>query len=65
VIFEMLQAQQVAIAQLQSQNRIPNTAEPVNALHEPALDRPDESGSGNDPTIMKMLEELSKRIESG
>ncbi|XP_070003812.1 uncharacterized protein [Nicotiana sylvestris] len=65
VIFEMLQAQQVAIAQLQSQNRTPNTAKPVNTQHEPVLERPDESGTGTDPTIMKMLEELTKRIESG
>ncbi|XP_075099136.1 uncharacterized protein LOC142176004 [Nicotiana tabacum] len=62
----MLQAQQVAIAQLQSQNRTPNTAEPVNTRRvEPAIERPDESGSGTDPTIMKMLEELAKRIKIG
>ncbi|XP_070026281.1 uncharacterized protein [Nicotiana sylvestris] len=66
VIFEMLQAQQVSIAQLQSQNRTPNTAELVNTRHtEPALERPDENGSGTDPTIMKMLEELTKWIDSG
>ncbi|XP_070015134.1 uncharacterized protein [Nicotiana sylvestris] len=66
VIFEMLQAQQIDIALLQSQNRTPNTVEPVNTRRaEPALERPDESNSGTDPTIMKMLEELTKRIESG
>ncbi|XP_070025270.1 uncharacterized protein [Nicotiana sylvestris] len=66
VIFEMLQSQHITIAQLQSQNRTPNIDEPVNARHaEPALERPDESGSGTDPTIMKMLEELTKRIELG
>ncbi|XP_070015710.1 uncharacterized protein [Nicotiana sylvestris] len=63
VIFEMLQAQQVAIAQLQSQNRTSNTAEPVNMQHELVLERLDESSSGTNPTIMKMLEELTKRIE--
>ncbi|XP_019260403.1 PREDICTED: uncharacterized protein LOC109238408 [Nicotiana attenuata] len=51
---------------IQSQNRTPNTTEPVNTRHvEPALERPDESGSGTDPRIMKMLEELAKRIENG
>jgi len=66
VIFEMMQAQQIAIAQLQSQNRTPNTAEPVNTRRtEPALEKLDENGSGTDPTIMKMLEELTKRIEFG
>ncbi|XP_070009615.1 uncharacterized protein [Nicotiana sylvestris] len=29
------------------------------------LERPDESGSGTDPTIMKMLEDITKRIETG
>lgn len=66
VIFQMLQAQQVAITKLQSQNRTPNTAKPVNTRHaELAIERPDESGSGTDPTIMRMLEELVKRIETG
>ncbi|XP_070003461.1 uncharacterized protein [Nicotiana sylvestris] len=54
------------MAQLQSQNRIPNTVKPVNTRRiEPALERPDESGLGTDPTIMKMLEDLAKRIETG
>ncbi|XP_075113214.1 uncharacterized protein LOC142182673 [Nicotiana tabacum] len=63
VIFEMLQAQQVVIAQLQSQNRTHNTAEPVNTRRAEPM-RPDENGSGTDPTIRKMLEELAKRIET-
>nr|XP_009786539.1 PREDICTED: uncharacterized protein LOC104234641 [Nicotiana sylvestris] len=65
VIFEMLQVQQVSIAQLQSKNRTPNTVEPVNRRPvEPALERPDKSGSETDPTIMKILEELAKRIDT-
>nr|XP_009799379.1 PREDICTED: uncharacterized protein LOC104245469 [Nicotiana sylvestris] len=51
---------------LQNQNKTPNTAEPVKSRStELALERLDESGSETEPTIMRMLEELTKRIESG
>nr|XP_016462576.1 PREDICTED: uncharacterized protein LOC107785722 [Nicotiana tabacum] len=33
--------------------------------HEPVLERPDECDLGTDPSVMKVLEELTKRIESG
>ncbi|XP_070029202.1 uncharacterized protein [Nicotiana sylvestris] len=66
VIFEMLQAQQVATAQLQSQHKTPSIVEPENTRHtEPVPERSNGNGSGTDPTIMRMLEELTKRIESG
>ncbi|XP_070020974.1 uncharacterized protein [Nicotiana sylvestris] len=66
VIFEMLQAQQIAIAQLQSQNKTSSIAEPENTRRaEPAPKRSNGSGSGTDPTIIRMLEELTNRIESG
>jgi len=66
VIFEMLQAQQIVIAQLQSQNKTPSVTEHENTRYaEPEPERLNGNNSGTDPTIMRMLEELSKRIESG
>jgi len=68
MIFEMLQAQQAAIAQLQ--NRAPSRIEPdpsqeVTRRDEPVAERSNENESGTNPEIIKMLEELTKRIESG
>ncbi|XP_070001875.1 uncharacterized protein [Nicotiana sylvestris] len=66
VIFEMLQDQQIAIAQLQSQHKTPSVVEPgITRRTKPVLERSNSNGSGTYPTIMRMLEELTKRIESG
>lgn len=65
VIFEMLQAQHIAIAQLQSHNKTPSVDEPKNTRRiEHVPERSNENSSGTNPTIMRMLEELTKRIES-
>ncbi|XP_070030004.1 uncharacterized protein [Nicotiana sylvestris] len=66
----MLQAQQVAISQLQNQNRAPRRLEPkpsqeVTCRNEPVTERANENESGTNPQIIKMLEELTKRVESG
>lgn len=70
VIFEMLQAQQAAIAQLQNQNHAPGRFEPepsqevvCRAKSVPKRSNGDELE--NDPAIMKMLAELTKQVESG
>ncbi|XP_070016034.1 uncharacterized protein [Nicotiana sylvestris] len=66
VIFEMLKVQQIAIAQLQSQNKTPSIAGPENTRRaEPVLERSNGNDSGTNPTIIRMLEDLTKRIESG
>ncbi|XP_070017947.1 uncharacterized protein [Nicotiana sylvestris] len=66
MIFEMLQAQQIAIAKLQSQNKTLSVAEHANTRRaEPEPKRLNGNNSGTDPTIVRMLEELAKRIESG
>ncbi|XP_070046049.1 uncharacterized protein [Nicotiana tomentosiformis] len=69
MIFEMLQAQQVAIAQLQSQTQLPSKPEPSKPREtshktEPAIVRSNEQESGTTPEIAKILEELTKRIEA-
>jgi len=62
----MLQAQQLAIAQLQSHQKTPSTAAPEMAPRaEQVPERSSNNGSAADPAIMKMLEDLTKRIESG
>ncbi|XP_070005099.1 uncharacterized protein [Nicotiana sylvestris] len=62
----MLHAQQIAIAQLQSQNKTPSVVKPENTRRtKPVLERSNENSSRTDPTIIRMLEELTKRIESG
>ncbi|XP_070024849.1 uncharacterized protein [Nicotiana sylvestris] len=66
VIFEMPQAQQIAIAQLQSRNKTPSVAKHENIRHtEPEPEESNGNNSGTDPTIMRMLEELTKRIKAG
>ncbi|XP_070013204.1 uncharacterized protein [Nicotiana sylvestris] len=60
------QAQQRVIAQLQSHPKTPSTVAPETAS--PAKQVPERSmnnGSVADPAIVKMLEDLTKRIESG
>ncbi|XP_070055424.1 uncharacterized protein [Nicotiana tomentosiformis] len=66
----MLQAQQVAIAQLQNLNRAPSTVEPdpppeVTRRDQPITERSNENELGANPEIIKKLEELTKRIKSG
>ncbi|XP_070029660.1 uncharacterized protein [Nicotiana sylvestris] len=59
-------AQQLAIAQLQSHPKTPNTAAPETAPRaEQVPERSSNKGSVADPAIVKMLEDLTKRIESG
>ncbi|XP_070003824.1 uncharacterized protein [Nicotiana sylvestris] len=54
------------MAQLQSQNMTPSIAEPENTRRaEPAQKRSNENDLETDPAIMRMLEELTKRIEFG
>ncbi|XP_070049403.1 uncharacterized protein [Nicotiana tomentosiformis] len=69
IIFEMLQAQQVAITQLQNQNHALSRVEPEpsqKVVHkaEPVPGRSNMNKLGTDPAILKMLEELTKQIES-
>ncbi|XP_070050609.1 uncharacterized protein [Nicotiana tomentosiformis] len=69
VIFEMLQAQQATIAQLQNQNHLPSRIEPepsqeVAHRFESVSRKSNGNESGADPAIMKMFEELTKRVES-
>ncbi|XP_070010508.1 uncharacterized protein [Nicotiana sylvestris] len=62
----MLQAQHAVIAHLQSQHRTLSVVEPkITRYTEPVLERSNGNGSGTDPIIIKMLKELTKRIESG
>ncbi|XP_070023055.1 uncharacterized protein [Nicotiana sylvestris] len=66
----MLQVQQTAIAQLQSQIHAASRIESdppqgVNRKDEPIAERSNENESGTNPDIIKMLEELTKRVESG
>ncbi|XP_070031011.1 uncharacterized protein [Nicotiana tomentosiformis] len=70
VIFEMLQAHQAAIAQLQNKSHAPSRVEPdppleVTRRDEPVAERSNENKSEANPEIIKMLEELTKRVESG
>ncbi|XP_070013566.1 uncharacterized protein [Nicotiana sylvestris] len=66
VIFEMLQARQATIAQLQNQHRTPSGAEPeITRRTEPVPERSNGNQSRTNPAIMKMLEVLTKRNESG
>ncbi|XP_070011731.1 uncharacterized protein [Nicotiana sylvestris] len=67
VIFKMLQAQQLAIAQLQSHPKTPSTVAPKTI---PPVEQVSERASNNnrsiaDPAIVKTLEDLTKSIESG
>ncbi|XP_070047515.1 uncharacterized protein [Nicotiana tomentosiformis] len=69
MIFEMLQPQQVAIAQLQSQTQLPSRPEPSSPREiahgtEPAIVRSNEQESGTTSEIAKILEELTKRVEA-
>lgn len=69
MIFEMLQAQQAAIAQLQSQTQLQSRPEPnppreITHRTEPAIVKSNEQESGTTPEIAKLLEELTKRVET-
>ncbi|XP_070045840.1 uncharacterized protein [Nicotiana tomentosiformis] len=70
MIFEMLQAQQAAITQLQNQSRARSWVEP-DPPREAArrdvsvVERSNEHESGDSSKVIKMLEEPTKRIESG
>nr|XP_016478591.1 PREDICTED: uncharacterized protein LOC107799962 [Nicotiana tabacum] len=56
----------VAIAQLQSQHKTPSVVEPeITRRTEPVPESSNSNGSWVEPTIMRMLEELTKRIEWG
>lgn len=66
VIFEMWQAQQLAIAQLQSHQKTPSTVAPgTTPRAEQVPERSSNNGSIADPAIVKMLEDLTKRTQSG
>ncbi|XP_070046562.1 uncharacterized protein [Nicotiana tomentosiformis] len=70
MIIEMLQAQQAAIAQLQNQSRAPSRVKPKPSQentrrNEQVSKRLGEVEHGTNPEIIKMLEELTKRVESG
>ncbi|XP_070032231.1 uncharacterized protein [Nicotiana tomentosiformis] len=70
LIFEMLQAQQAAIVQLQNQSHAPNRVEPERSREssqrdEQIIERPSEAEPVVNPKVMNMLEELTKRVESG
>ncbi|XP_070019688.1 uncharacterized protein [Nicotiana sylvestris] len=61
----MLQAQQLTIAQLQRHQKNPSIAAPKTAHRvEQVPERSSNNMSASDPAIMKMLEDLTKRIES-
>ncbi|XP_070038096.1 uncharacterized protein [Nicotiana tomentosiformis] len=70
MIFEMLQAQQAVIAQLQSQTHMqsrPNSnplPREVTPRTEPVIVKSNEQESGTAPKIAKLLEELTKRVEA-
>ncbi|XP_070046301.1 uncharacterized protein [Nicotiana tomentosiformis] len=69
MILEMMQAQQVVIAQLQSQSQAPSRVEPdspreFTRRNEPVGVRSNGQESGTNPGIIKMFEELTKWIES-
>ncbi|XP_070015020.1 uncharacterized protein [Nicotiana sylvestris] len=66
----MLQTQQVAIEQLQNQNRAPSrikleTSQEVVQRAEPVPEKSNAIESGTDLAIMKMIVKLTKQIESG
>ncbi|XP_070039160.1 uncharacterized protein [Nicotiana tomentosiformis] len=66
----MLQAQQAAIAQLQNRSRTPSRVEPESSgentrRNEPAADRPNKVEHGTNPEIIKMFEELKRRVKMG
>ena len=62
----MLQAQWLAIIQLQSHPKNPSTVAPeATPSTEQVLERSSNNGSVADPAIINMLEDLTKRIESG
>ncbi|XP_070055144.1 uncharacterized protein [Nicotiana tomentosiformis] len=70
MIFEMLQTQQVAIAQLQNQNRTPSRIEIESSqeiIHraESVSKKSNGGEPETNPAIINMLEDLTKRIKTG
>ncbi|XP_070045110.1 uncharacterized protein [Nicotiana tomentosiformis] len=70
LIFKMLQAQQAATTQLQNQSHAPNRVEPEQSREstrkdEQIIERPTEAEPGVNLEVMKILEALTKQVESG